>query len=450
MTRTQLDKVDTPGGTGATRWRNQRGAIIIHVAIALLGLLAFSAFSIDHGVMMVSRGEAQNAADAGAWAAGLYLAWDDSTDQAGAQAIGVSAAQQNSIWGATPDITTTDVTFPTCPPGAPGPVDTCVRVDVYRNQRAGGNPLPVFFSSLIGVADQGVRATATAQVLYGSSANCMLPFAIPDRWLELRLDEGTDPPGGVPDATDNPLNFPFDESEGMTNVPDGYWDPEGDFYDAYETQGQQAGDPLTGVVDLYAPGPPLMGGTGFDAFRDYGIQVMLKASNGSQIAPSDYYPVVLPDGCGTGASCYRQRIVDCSDAEIPEDFVFTVETGNMVGPTAQGIADLIALDPGASWDPTISNADGTLGGITGGCLGAGTCTSSPRWRAVPVFDIENYMSGHRTGRGDVLATGFVGMFVDAIVAGDVRGYLTTIDFAPNAGNLTTNTSSFLRTVILVR
>ena len=108
------------------------------------------------------------------------------------------------------------------------------------------------------------------------------------------------------------------------------------------------------------------------------------------------------------------------------------------------------MDPGASWDPTHLNLDGTYGTITGGCLGAGTCSSSPRWRAVPVFDIANYMSGHRTGRGDVLVTGFVGIFVDAIVAGDVRGYLTTIDFDPSGGNLTTNTSSFLRTVILVR
>ena len=31
-----------------------------------------------------------------------------------------------------------DVTFPPCPPGAPGLADVCVRVDVFRNQRAGG------------------------------------------------------------------------------------------------------------------------------------------------------------------------------------------------------------------------------------------------------------------------------------------------------------------------
>ena len=110
---------------------------------------------------MVSRGQAQNAADAGALAAALYMAHDGG-DQPGAQALGVAAAQASSVWGAQPDITLADVTFPACPPGSPGLPDTCVKVDVFRNQRAGGSPLPVFFSSLIGVTGQGVQATATA------------------------------------------------------------------------------------------------------------------------------------------------------------------------------------------------------------------------------------------------------------------------------------------------
>ena len=54
--------------TTCTRLRDDRGAIIIHVAFALLALLAFSAFVVDMGVMWVSRRQAQNAADAGALA----------------------------------------------------------------------------------------------------------------------------------------------------------------------------------------------------------------------------------------------------------------------------------------------------------------------------------------------------------------------------------------------
>ena len=60
--------------------------------------------------------------------------------------MGVAAAQVNEVWGTAPHVTLSDVTFPPCPPGAPGPVDTGVRGDVYRNQ--GRNPLPAFFASL--------------------------------------------------------------------------------------------------------------------------------------------------------------------------------------------------------------------------------------------------------------------------------------------------------------
>ena len=120
-----------PSRTPPSRCENERGAILIHVAIALLGLIAFSAFSIDHGVMMVSRGQAQTAADAGALAAALYMA-NDGGDEPGAQATGVAAAQANAVWGSQPDITLADVTFPPCPPGAPGLPDTCVKVDVFH------------------------------------------------------------------------------------------------------------------------------------------------------------------------------------------------------------------------------------------------------------------------------------------------------------------------------
>ena len=69
------------------RWRSEDGSILIPVAVCMLGLLTFSAFTIDHGVLLSSRRQAQTAADAGALAAALYLAWDDGTDLPGAQAV---------------------------------------------------------------------------------------------------------------------------------------------------------------------------------------------------------------------------------------------------------------------------------------------------------------------------------------------------------------------------
>ena len=327
--------------TGTHRGRGERGVILIHVAIALLGLLAFSSFSIDYGVMMVSRGQAQTAA--GAMAAALFLAWDDPSGLAGAQAIAVAAAQANTVWGQQPDVTPADVTFPTCPPGAPGPVDTCVRVDVFRNQRANGNPLPVFFASLVGMPSQGVRATATAQVLYGSApgpGDCVKPFAIPDRWEEFREDQDIT----VPIVDDLPDPWPIDEAMWPTEEP---WDPD-DEYNVRFITGPNRGELLNSLpgtegdpIDEYWPGVSGYRITANPqlevASNDNGILLALKHSNGTQIAPSWYYPIVLPNSCGVGASCYRANISACiSDTGLGVGGTLTNEPGNMVGPTAQG------------------------------------------------------------------------------------------------------------------
>ena len=55
------------------RLRSERGAIIIHVAFALMALLVFTSFIIDYGVMWVSRRQAQNVVDSAALAGALAL-----------------------------------------------------------------------------------------------------------------------------------------------------------------------------------------------------------------------------------------------------------------------------------------------------------------------------------------------------------------------------------------
>jgi Flp pilus assembly protein TadG len=47
---------------------SEDGMALIHVAIALLVLMALSSFVLDYGVIWLSRGQAQAAADAGALA----------------------------------------------------------------------------------------------------------------------------------------------------------------------------------------------------------------------------------------------------------------------------------------------------------------------------------------------------------------------------------------------
>ena len=137
-----------------TSLRSNRGAILLNVAIGLMVFIGVTAFVVDYGVMWVGRGQAQNAADAGALAGAVAMAfdangWTDRTPTGPARASALRMAQQNSIWGQPPNVDVNTDVFFTGLPAAMCPADAngltpCIRVDVYRNQ-ARGNPLPAIF-----------------------------------------------------------------------------------------------------------------------------------------------------------------------------------------------------------------------------------------------------------------------------------------------------------------
>ena len=304
---------------------SERGAIIIHVGIALLVLIALSSFSVDQGVRLVSRHQAQNAADAGALAAAIALGLDDFNDRSAsgpAVQAGQGFALTHAVWGAPPDVTPADVTFPACPDDGS---NACVRVDVYRNL-ARGNPLPSYFGSLVGVMDQGVRATATAKSAIANASDCVKPWAIQDKWDELR-----DPP--------------FDVDS---------------IYDVRFQSGPNAGDPLPTPppLDVYVAPTTSSTGTGYNLVDHLGQQVILKAGGpAASLNPGHFLPVDLPlpldGGCTnpTGGACYRYNIPNCNGNLIAIGDFLTIEPGNMIGPTRQGVTDLIALDPGRDVQP---------------------------------------------------------------------------------------------------
>src|SRR6478672_5265330 len=143
---------------------DERGAVLVQVAIAILVLTAMATFVVDHGILWVSRGQAQNAADAGALSGAIARAYDELTDPPAsngkAYSSAIGAALANNVWTAAP---TAQVSW-TCPAGVAG---SCVRVDVYRNGEFGSTPLPTIFGKLLNISSQGVRATATARVATG-------------------------------------------------------------------------------------------------------------------------------------------------------------------------------------------------------------------------------------------------------------------------------------------
>ena len=395
---------------------NERGAVLVMVAVSLLALLALSSFVFDYGVMWVSRGQAQNAADAGALSGAIALAFDDPDNFDSARLKALALARANSVWGATPDVTPADVTFPPCPPGAPGAPDTCVKVDVFRNQRANGNPLPTFFARLANVTQQGVRATATAQVLIGDSARCVKPWAAPDKWL---------------DARDTPQ--------------DDTWTPDDEF-ERYVQNGNTAGS-LMSPADVYIP-PGVDGHTGFTVEADYGTQMTLKHGNPQQaIQPGWFFPVIINPLEGPGGENYRENISTCDPTVIGPGSVLQTEPGNMVGPTSQGVATLIQQDAGATWSAAANDG---RGGPVGGCMSAGTCAISPRLVALAMFNPDAFDAARAGGRTEIVVTKILGFWIQGMQGNDVIGYLTHYPALAEGGGEIQEDSSFLRTVILVR
>jgi hypothetical protein len=354
--------------TSKRRLWGQRGAVIIHVAFAILALLLFTGAVIDGGVMYVARRQAQNAADAGALAGARSLMIDPAATEL-AENTAKHFAGLNQIWGqntAPADvIVSTPLPWP-CPPQEGGG-NGCIRVDVMRGMpdHAGaghGNTLPVYFLSMAGIGSQGVRATATAQVAAGNAVRCLKPWIVADKWID-NSGAGLNPSG---------------------------WD-QGDTYDA--------------PPDTYtAPGFRAAGPN-----NDYGVQLVLKQGTGNANAPWGAGWTMEIDFGRTGSNVYRDEIAGCpdyvptvglydgvtpcssnrDDANPPHGCI-SVKSGMSQGPTQGGVHDLVNLDPSAYWDT--GNND-----VAGGCMASGTCQNptgltnlSPRIVPIAIFNTQAF------------------------------------------------------------
>jgi Flp pilus assembly protein TadG len=406
----------------------ERGAVLLHIAIGIVVLIGFNAFVVDYGIMWVGRRQAQNAADAGALAGAVAMAfdangWTDRTPTGPARAAAHQMALSNAIWGQAPNVNIdTDVYFTgtpaaMCPPDAGG-LTPCIRVDVYRNQLR-GNPLPAIFGRAVGLTVQGVRATATARFAVADASDCMKPWAIPDKWVD-NYD--------VTAPVENPAAWTAD--------------------DTFESQTRQGNDwiPLPNP-DVYVAPSSTDPGTGFTVAADLGTALVLKTgSPHDSIAPGVFYPVQIPrwDGAAQGGADYEESIATCNGVPVRIGDVLQAEAGNMIGPTAHGVEDLIALDPDADWDPVTKS-------VTGGCVDAGTCGHSPRIVAIPVFDTSVYYATQLNGgQAAFTVVNILGFFIDDMQGNDVVGYLTEAPGLALSAAAIDPRSSFVRQIQLIR
>ncbi|HET6372458.1 MAG TPA: Tad domain-containing protein [Candidatus Polarisedimenticolia bacterium] len=330
--------------------RDEEGISLLFVSVSMVVLLGMAALAIDVGMLYHAKGQAQNAADscALAGAGALILSPGDDTV---AIATGKQFAEDHEIIKQQVVIVPAEDVIVDLPNG---------RVTCWaRRTEARGNAVPTFFAKVLGFDLVDVQATAIAEIGPADTASCLKPWAIPDAYDDVNHN-------GIFDA--------------------------GDYYQK-------------GVTSW---GTDYRGPT-----MDFGVQLVLKVGRpGDAISPGQFFPIDLPipNSPDTGGDRYRSNIYQCNSSIVQVgDFVFT-ENGNMVGPTKQGINDLIALDPGAHWVNGV--------GIEGSAFPPG---ATPRIGKVPMFDPRFPPT---SGKHDLEVTNIAGFFIDGVQGnGTVTGHL---------------------------
>ena len=408
---------------------SERGAVLVHVALALIALMSFSTFVVDYGVLWTARRQAQNAADGAALAGAVALAFDNSTDFSNTGPAKTSAFEvlmSHPIFGQQPVVNiTNDITFPPCPDDV---TTTCVSVDVYRDT-AHGNALPMIFGKLVGLNTQNIRAMAMAKVAIATATDCLKPWGVIDKWEEF-----------VPTAA------PYTPTS---------------IFDKYIANGPNAGtvDPTLTPPDNYIPPTALSPGTGFHPFNpdksytpDYGRQIALTVGNHTdfQFASGWFAPLALFDS--KGGKDYKNNIKGCvgTTYEIGQQVEVETEPGLKVGPTEQAVNSdvdsIVNKDPGAFWDMTLNPP---YGGIANSAFGV-----SPRIVLVPLVNPDEMAAVHKGGRTTVTIANIMGFFVEGYdnSAKSVTGRLVTTAGQMKIGTLPPvgGTSSFLSAIVLVR
>ena len=374
-----------------------------------MGMLVYV---FDFGIVWVSRGQAQNAADAGALSGALARAFDDFDDPPVADGV---ADMSRAAGGAVQQRLDCRLLASTCRgPARPAWSGDCARADVYRNGEFASANLPVIFGPVLGITSHGVRATATAVVSVANSTNCMRPFSVADRWIH---------------------------SAGAT------W--------TNTTTGRRTAAAAVELdpKDIYNPG------TGWTIPGDIGVEQILKGGNNPNsdtdpINPGWMLPVRLPDGNGgyvSGGDDYRDAIGHCIGAPVTIGDYLPLENGVMNGPTNQGVDDLIALDPDATFNTTTKMVEDSCA--------PGCGPQSPRIVPIAVWTPTSSTAGsaaERLGRRApaggkcVKVVKILGYFVSHMSGGDVVGYLMTLPGEFVAGGGMPPGDSFLINIRLVR
>ncbi len=296
---------------------SNRGVSVLIVALGMVFILGMAGLAIDLASLYVARSQAQRAADAAALAGARAFLQGGCVSGGGGSSISgacetlatqqaVAVGDANLIAGVSPDIQPGDVSFP-----SETTTDPQVQVVAGRGTYNGtnhNNPLSTFFIKIFGINSASVSATAIAEAYNGSGGSAITGSQCVKPWLLPDCD---------PDHT-QPANTACSQPAAHFIGPDGAANPD-----------------AIGELITLKPGDPT------------------QASG-----PGKYYPVYLPAGqvandcpsCAKGQSSsgsqsgdqYRQNIECCNINPIVCGYqTILAISGNMVGPTSQGVQCLI-------------------------------------------------------------------------------------------------------------
>ena len=375
---------------------NRRGQSLVVMALFLVVLMGMAALAIDLGMLQKARADAQRAAD-GAALAGASAYLEKTFDQAVAIRRADSIATANDMAGAAIVSSEVTVEFPAA---------NQVRVRVRRDA------MPLWFGRVFGINTLPVGAWATAEAAAAGTAKCLKPFALPDLWHES-------------DVSEDPL---------LTGVND-FWDLNeswtfgDDTDDCYTRTGGQPGLGASCGYDT-GYGSTLRNGDGTS--EDLGRVIKIKPRQpGQTITSAWFYPVRIGDN--SGGSDYKNGIAcSCGPADpttgVPPatlcpsinkagepivtvlDSVYKnfTETGNMVGPTKDGVGSLVCQDPGATW------ATDQVSGSNWGTA----WRDSPRVITIGLFDPYYVQDIHSGGGLDFGLNNFATLFLEGFQEDD--------------------------------
>lgn len=344
--------------------RREPGYVLVTTAALLVVLCGFAALAVDMGLLYGARTAAQRAADAGALAGAFSFVANSlapQPDTALAEARATAAA--NRILDV--QVPTAEVTVGVDVAGR------LVTVDVHH-------PVSTFFARVIGIPVVDVHGHAVAEASpVATAAACAKPWFMANTQLSTLGDVGNPNQPGYVAAPCNACN------QGQILIQNG---------------------------QVTAWARSLLG-----------QQLRLKPGNPQNaLAPGQFYAVAMADS--RGGADYRTNIATCSPEALQCQQSYTVEPGNMIGPTKQGVNDLI----GPSGDRFVAigqyqRSDGTIG------------DTSPQLISVPVWDscaMQGFCpSGTLPAQGrnlQIPIIGFAQIFLDGTSGNDVLGHLIGI------------------------